>query len=75
MCVELPFKVLCPESVAFDHKGEGSYTGASDDRILKWQGSKHEWKEFAITSPVTPRPDEVHSTCNCRGAYVHQVPL
>ena len=24
---------------------------------------------------VTPRPDEVHSTCNCRGAYVHQVPL
>ena len=25
--------------------------------------------------PVTPRPDEVHSTCNCNGAYVHQVPL
>ena len=24
---------------------------------------------------VTPRPDEVHSTCNCRGAYVNQVPL
>ena len=24
---------------------------------------------------VTPRPDEVHSTCNCRGTYVHQVPL
>ena len=24
---------------------------------------------------VTPRPDEVHSTCNCRDAYVHQVPL
>ena len=24
---------------------------------------------------VTPRPDEVHSTCNCRGAYVHQVSL
>ena len=24
---------------------------------------------------VTPRPDEVHSTCNCKGAYVHQVPL
>ena len=20
---------------------------------------------------VTPRPDEVHSTCNCKGAYVH----
>ena len=24
---------------------------------------------------VTPRPDEVHNTCNCKGAYVHQVPL
>ena len=24
---------------------------------------------------VTPGPNEVHSTCNCRGAYVHQVPL
>ena len=24
---------------------------------------------------VTPRSDEVHSICNCRGAYVHQVPL
>ena len=24
---------------------------------------------------VTPRPDEVYSTCNCKGAYVHQVPL
>ena len=24
---------------------------------------------------VTPRPDEVHSTYNCNGAYVHQVPL
>ena len=24
---------------------------------------------------VTPRPDEVHSTCNRRGAYVHQVSL
>ena len=26
-------------------------------------------------SPVTPRPDEMHSICNCMGAYVHQVPL
>ena len=24
---------------------------------------------------VTPHPDEVYSTCNCKGAYVHQVPL
>ena len=26
-------------------------------------------------SHVTPRPDEMHSICNCRDAYVHQVPL
>ena len=24
---------------------------------------------------VTPCPDKVHSTCNCRDTYVHQVPL
>ena len=24
---------------------------------------------------VTPRSDEVHSICNCNGAYVHQVSL
>ena len=24
---------------------------------------------------VTLHPDEVHSTCNCKGAYVHQVSL
>ena len=24
---------------------------------------------------VTARPDEVHITCNYKGAYVHQVPL
>ena len=27
------------------------------------------------TGCVTPHPDEVHSTCNCKGAYVHQVSL
>ena len=24
---------------------------------------------------VTPHHDEVHNICNCKGAYVHQVPL
>ena len=28
-----------------------------------------------LMNSVTPRPDEVHSTCNCRDTYVHQVPL
>ena len=27
------------------------------------------------TVAVTPHPDEVHSTCNCKDAYVHQVPF
>ena len=30
---------------------------------------------FLGIEDVTPHPDEVHSTCNCKGAYVHQVPL
>ena len=31
--------------------------------------------ELVCLQLVTPRPEKVHSTCNCRGAYVHQVPL
>ena len=30
---------------------------------------------FRQIENVTPRPDEVHSTCNYKGAYMHQVPL
>ena len=33
----------------------------------------HFLREFA--KDVTPRPNEVHSTCNCKDAYVHQVSL
>ena len=49
--LELPSGVSGPESIAFDCNGDGPYTGISDGRILKWQGLKHGWKEFAITSP------------------------
>ncbi|XP_003635414.3 protein STRICTOSIDINE SYNTHASE-LIKE 10, partial [Vitis vinifera] len=49
--LELPSGVSGPESIAFDCNRDGPYTGISDGRILKWQGSKHGWKEFAITSP------------------------
>ncbi|XP_019078101.2 protein STRICTOSIDINE SYNTHASE-LIKE 10 [Vitis vinifera] len=49
--LELPSGVSGPESIAFDCNGDGPYTGISDGKILKWQGSKHGWKEFAITSP------------------------
>ena len=30
---------------------------------------------FGVKIVLTPRLDEMHSTCNCRGAYVHQVSL
>ena len=31
--------------------------------------------DVCASRSITPRPDEVHSTYNCKGAYVHQVPL
>ena len=33
------------------------------------------WGVALVGDYVTPRPDEVHSICNCRGTYMHQVPL
>ncbi|KAB5551710.1 hypothetical protein DKX38_009021 [Salix brachista] len=39
-----------PESLAFDSLGEGPYTSLSDGRIIKWQGSKKGWTDFAATS-------------------------
>ncbi|KAK8281297.1 hypothetical protein V6Z11_D09G231500 [Gossypium hirsutum] len=39
-----------PESIAFDCKGEGPYVGVSDGRVLKWEGLKFGWKEFAVPS-------------------------
>lgn len=39
-----------PESLAFDPRGEGPYTGVADGRILKWQANGQGWTEFAVTS-------------------------
>ncbi|KAF3432248.1 hypothetical protein FNV43_RR26987 [Rhamnella rubrinervis] len=47
--IELP-KVTGPECIAFDCHGNGPYVSVSDGRILKWQGQKFGWTEFAITS-------------------------
>ncbi|KAJ6700105.1 PROTEIN STRICTOSIDINE SYNTHASE-LIKE 2 [Salix purpurea] len=41
---------LGPESLAFDSLGEGPYTSLSDGRIIRWQGSKKGWTDFAATS-------------------------
>ncbi|KAB1212814.1 Strictosidine synthase 1 [Morella rubra] len=47
----LPPGVFGPESLAFDLKGGGPYTGVSDGRILKYQGPSLGFKDFAYTSP------------------------
>ncbi|KAK4780134.1 hypothetical protein SAY87_016240 [Trapa incisa] len=38
-----------PESIAFDPRGRGPYTGVADGRILFWDGRS--WRDFAYTSP------------------------
>lgn len=39
-----------PEAFAFDPAGGGPYASVSDGRVLKWQGDKFGWIEFATTS-------------------------
>ncbi|KAI5061829.1 hypothetical protein GOP47_0022368 [Adiantum capillus-veneris] len=41
---------LGPESLAFDVHGKGPYTGVADGRIMRWNGPKDGWTEFAHTS-------------------------
>ncbi|WVZ64787.1 hypothetical protein U9M48_014261 [Paspalum notatum var. saurae] len=36
-----------PESLAFDHRGDGPYTGVSNGRVLRWRGAQRGWAEFA----------------------------
>ncbi|PWZ14669.1 Protein STRICTOSIDINE SYNTHASE-LIKE 10 [Zea mays] len=36
-----------PESLAFDHRGDGPFTGVSNGRILRWRGAQRGWTEFA----------------------------
>ncbi|XP_047051806.1 protein STRICTOSIDINE SYNTHASE-LIKE 10-like [Lolium rigidum] len=36
-----------PESVAFDAKGQGPYSGVSDGRILKWNGDAVGWTTYS----------------------------
>ncbi|KAG6414708.1 hypothetical protein SASPL_122081 [Salvia splendens] len=41
-------QVQGPESIAFDPKGRGPYTGVADGRVVFWDGEK--WNDFAYTS-------------------------
>jgi hypothetical protein len=36
-----------PESLAFDNRGDGPYTGVSNGRVLLWSGTRRGWTEFA----------------------------
>ncbi|CAM0951154.1 unnamed protein product [Alopecurus aequalis] len=44
--VRLARPAFGPESLAFDHRGDGPYTGVSNGRILRWRG-RAGWTEFA----------------------------
>ena len=60
------------------HCARGCSTGApvSGPENVFETSEKSELKELSECAfSVTPGPDEVHSTCNCKGAYVYQVPL
>lgn len=43
-------EVQGPESVAFDPRGRGPYTGVADGRVLVWDGARG-WAYFAHASP------------------------
>ncbi|KAL6633380.1 hypothetical protein ACP70R_026051 [Stipagrostis hirtigluma subsp. patula] len=38
-----------PESVAFDGRGGGPYSGVSDGRVLKWNGKARGWSTYAYS--------------------------
>ncbi|PAN44993.1 hypothetical protein PAHAL_9G086600 [Panicum hallii] len=42
-------EVQGPESVAFDQRGRGPYTGVADGRVVFWDGER--WAHFATVSP------------------------
>ncbi|CAN6217477.1 unnamed protein product [Urochloa humidicola] len=46
----LPEPVSGPESLAFDGRGGGPYSGVSDGRVLRWDGDLRGWTEFAYNS-------------------------
>ncbi|KAF0905005.1 hypothetical protein E2562_039548 [Oryza meyeriana var. granulata] len=70
--IRLPNGVTGAESLAFDSKNQGPYTGVSDGRILKWGGGDVGWTNFAYnkdyreipacTVPAAPS-EETESRC------------
>ncbi|KAL3689877.1 hypothetical protein R1sor_016186 [Riccia sorocarpa] len=55
-------QVFGPESVLFDSRGRGPYSGVADGRVVRWEGPEKGWVEFAtvvsnrteICNPTNP---------------------
>ena len=64
---------LLANLISMRYKGNGNIR----EYIMEMShlASKLRAHKLDLSEDVTPRPDEMYSTCNCRGAYVHQVPL
>ncbi|CAN6355803.1 unnamed protein product [Urochloa humidicola] len=70
--IKLPDGVTGAESLAFNQRGQGPYTGVSDGRVLKWDAITQKWATFAynanyknipICSSSSPRPADAESVC------------
>ncbi|CAM8981985.1 unnamed protein product [Rhodiola kirilowii] len=49
--LEFTDQVFGPESLEFDNRGRGPYTGMADGRIVRWMGDDIGWETFATVSP------------------------
>jgi sugar lactone lactonase YvrE len=54
--IPLPDGVTGAESLAFDPRGQGPYTGVSDGRVLRWDGSARGWTTFAYSNSYAHHP-------------------
>ncbi|KAK6124668.1 hypothetical protein DH2020_041590 [Rehmannia glutinosa] len=49
--IPVPGGAVGPESLSFEGRGGGPYTGVSDGRIIRWRANESRWVDFAVTSP------------------------
>ncbi|CAN4095359.1 unnamed protein product [Withania somnifera] len=50
--LQLPLRTVGTEASAFDLTGNGPYTSVADGRVLKYQGPRFGFTDFATTSPL-----------------------
>ncbi|BAS98682.1 Os06g0623700 [Oryza sativa Japonica Group] len=51
--LDLGGSLVGPESVAFDGKGRGPYSGVSDGRIMRWNGEAAGWSTYTYSPSYT----------------------